>query len=176
MISWRGAGVPVGLPAAPSRVAMPPRRKNGSRLPRLYAPCYYFCKCTQKKRFVCPLRAKNATLPRFYAFPHRLLRASTPCAGIRTAGLYALRPLTLRPLSQSHPVPLSSSRVLFSKPSRLPFLPSAHSFPSHRPRFPKPSLPFLLPHSKLLPPLCPAPARYSLPPLRARRMARQYKR
>lgn len=150
MISLGARACLLVSPAAPSRVAIPPRRRNGSRLPRLCAPCYSFCKCTQKKRFVRPLHAKNATPPRFYAFPHRLLRASAPCAGIRSAGLYVLRPPTPCPLSRIHHASFSSSRILFSKSPRLPFLPPAFSFPSHHARFPKPPKAFPSPLFEVL--------------------------
>lgn len=151
MISLGARACLLVSPAVPSRVAIAPRRRNGSRLPHLCAPCYYFCKCTQKKRFVRPLHAKNATPPRFYAFPHRLLRASTPCGSIRSAGLYVLRPPAPCPLFPNHHAPLSSSRVLFSKPSRFPFPSLQRLFPLP---FPSPCHPFALPPHGLLYPRC----------------------
>lgn len=156
-------------PAAPSRIAVLPRRRNCGQLPRLCAPCYYFCKCTQKKRFIRPLRAKNATPPRFYAFPHRLLRASAPCAGIRSAGLYTLHPPYAMPaFSKPSCIIILSPHSLFQVVTP-PFPSPAFSFPSHQRPFP-----LLL--SKLLPPLCAATARPSLSALREGCLRRQCKR
>lgn len=141
-------------PAAPSRIAILPRRRNCGRLPRLCAPCYYFCKCTQKKRFIRPLRAKNATPPTVLRLPapsfacFRAMRRHTFCGALHTPSplrharffeaIMHYYPLPAFSFPSCH-TSLSFPCVLFSKPPKTfsppPFQTLATPLRCHRTAF-----------------------------------------